>query len=205
MQSHLKLLLAAVAIAGLGACGSTHHASVAHQEMDEATAMARMEALAKPGPQHAELAKMVGTWDHAYKMRFGPDQPWQDSTGTGEATLLLGGRFLQEKISMKMPGMEGMPPVEGLSILGYSNYKQEWNSFWTDSWSTWWVTSAGKDDGKGTSNFKGTMIDFAGERPFRMVIKHISANEHTGEMYDTMPDGKEWLCMTMHSKKRNPR
>jgi hypothetical protein len=204
MLSTLKLLLAATAFAALCACGSTHssHAAPAPdappEAMDEAEMMAKMMKLATPGPQHAELAKMVGTWDHHYRIRWSPDEPWMETTGVGEVTSQLGGRFVMEKTGFEMMGM----PMEGLHLLGYDNMEGQYLSLWADSMSTWWITSTGQEGPDGSVNFSGTMVDMAGKRPFRMAIKSISDTESVTEMYDSIPPAGEVLVMTIHSTKR---
>lgn len=67
--------------------------------------------------------------------------------------------------------------------------------------STWWVTSRGKPRADGVVEFKGTMKDAAGERPFRMEIKHISPDQVEMHMFDTIPPKGEVEVMQMISKR----
>jgi hypothetical protein len=68
--------------------------------------------------------------------------------------------------------------------------------------STWWITSSGKESADGSIEMKGTMIDVAGERPFRMVIRGKSDDLHEVEMYDTIPPSGEVKVMTITSKRK---
>lgn len=168
-------------------------------EVDMEEMMARMMELAAPGPEHAELMELAGKWTESYRMRFGdPTQPWMETTGTSESKPMLGGRYLFQTIQMDMMGM----PMECLQILGYDKLKDEYTSLWMDSMSTWWVTSTGKETSDGTVEFKGTMRDVAGERPFRMVVRNTSADETKIEMYDTIPPHGEVLVMENTSQRK---
>jgi hypothetical protein len=97
--------------------------------------------------------------------------------------------------------MMGMP-MEGINILGYDNMKKEYTSLWADSMSTWWIASSGKESADGSIEMKGTMIDVAGERPFRMVIREKSDDLHEVEMYDTIPPAGEVKVMAITSKRK---
>ncbi|MFN0007857.1 MAG: DUF1579 domain-containing protein [Planctomycetota bacterium] len=203
MNTALKLSLAAVALVGgtvlvtAAALRPQDKGEGAPPDMDPAMMMKMME-LATPGEPHKELAKLVGTWEIDYKMRWGPDMPWMDTKGTGEVKPLLGGRYVMETVQFEVMGM----PMEGLHILGYDNMKKEYISLWADSMSTWWVTSRGKESADGTIEYKGTMIDVAGERPYRMVIHPKSDDLHEAEMYDTIPPAGEVKVMTITSKRK---
>jgi hypothetical protein len=153
--------------------------------------------LAMPGPEHQALAKLEGTWDQTFKMRFAPDQPWQEATGTAVAKPILGGRYIQEDVKFTAMGM----PMEGMNILGYDKLTGEYTSSWADSMSTWWSNSRGKKAADGTLTMTGTMTDVAGTRPFKMIIKPHGDRASSAEMYDTI-DGKEVLVMTIEGKKR---
>lgn len=204
MNPTLKLSLAAVALVGgtvLATAAALRPqdkpAAGGMEDMDPAV-MEKMMKLAAPGDEHKELMKMAGEWEQEYKMRWGPDMPWMETKGTSEAKPLLGGRYVMETIKFDMMGM----PMAGIQLLGYDNMKPEYISLWADSMSTWWVTSRGKKDANGTTEMKGTMIDVAGERPFRMVIHSKSDDLHEIEMYDTIPPAGEIKVMTITSKRK---
>ena len=163
--------------------------------------MAEMMRLGMPGEHHEQLKSTVGTWDNAYKMRMAPEAPWMETTGTTTRTELLGGRYVMEEVEMSVMGM----PMNGISIYGYDNNKEEWINLWMDSMSTWPIESRGQTLEDGTIEMKGTMIDVAGERPFRMVIKPQGADERTVEMYDTIPPHGEVMVMEIHSTRAGSR
>ena len=195
----LKLTAAALALVATTALVTTH-VVLGQDGGDEAAAMAAMMKLATPGPQHAELAKMAGSWDVQYRMRWSPDAPWMDIPGTSEVTPILGGRFMLETVKFSMMGM----PMEGVQILGYDNLTGEYTALWADTMSTWWTSSRGKADADGTVDYKGDMTDVAGTRPFRMVVKHTAEGAHI-EMFDTIPPQGEVLVMTIDTKRPDGR
>lgn len=200
MNTALKLSLAAVALVG----GTALVTAAALRPQDKGEGgppefdFVKMMELATPGEPHKELAKMAGAWEHEYKWRMSPDAEWLDSKGTSEAKTLLGGRYVMETSKFTMMGM----PIEAIHILGYDNMKKEYISLWADSMSTWWVTSRGKEGADGAIEMKGTMVDVAGERPFRMVIHPKSDDLHEAEMYDTIPSAGEVKVMTITSKRK---
>jgi hypothetical protein len=167
-------------------------------KMDPAAMMAKMMELATPGAPHAELAKRAGSWTTHFKMRMDPNGPWEEFDGTTEAKPILDGRYLEEDVTFSMMGM----PMHGMQILGYDNMTGEYISLWADSMSTWWTTSSGKKDAKGAIDFKGTMVDAGGTRPFRMLVRNKGDDETEGEMYDTIPPQGEVLVMTITSKRK---
>jgi len=160
--------------------------------------MEKMASLATPGEPHRDLGKMAGRWEQELRMRMGPDMPWMDVKSASEAKPLLGGRYIMETVRFEMMGM----PVEGINILGFDNLKQEYTSMWADTMGTWWVTARGRKDASGKIDMKGTMIDVAGERPFRMVIQSKGDDLVESEMYDTIPPAGEVKVMSIVSKRK---
>lgn len=165
----------------------------------DAEMMAKMMELATPGPEHAELMKMAGTWEQHFKFRMSPDMPWMEAVGTAQSKSILGGRYLLENVSFEMMGM----PMEGMNLLGYDKLKKEYTSLWADSMSTWWVSSRGKESADGSVEMKGTMVDVAGERPFRMVIHHREDGSVVTEMFDTIPPHGDVKVMEITAKRKS--
>lgn len=204
MKSTTTLVAAALALIGATAFTTTHFvraqqkdAGQSAPDMDPAM-MAKMMELATPGKEHQQLAERAGTWEQKYKFRSSPDAPWTETTGTSEARSLLGGRFLMEEVRFSMMGM----PMEGMHIMGFDKMSGEYITFWADSMSTWWVTARGKADANGVIETKGTMVDVAGTRPFRMVMRRKPDGAIESEMYDTIPPQGDTLVMTISSKKK---
>lgn len=205
----------AALLAVAGACASTSNDTAAphtkKQDKEQAVAasaegipgmdaamMARMTELATPGPEHKWLTDHSGEWDVAIKMRMAPDQPWTESKGTSAAKPMLDGRYLMEHSKMEVMGM----PMEGVNIFGFDKLTGEYTSMWADSMSTWWISSRGKKDASGAIDFKGTMTDVAGSRPFRMVMKTLPNGSSQADMYDTIAGQGEVLTMQITSTRK---
>lgn len=200
MQSLKTLTLGVATLTlSLAACSSTSGGQAsAPAAMDEAAMMQAMTQLATPGPEHAELAKHAGTWRTFYETKMGPDAPWTKSEGLTTGRMILGGRFLYEDITFDIPGM---PPMQGVHILGYDNLSKQFESHWMDTMSTWMIHSTGTVTEDGALEFKGTMTDVMGSRPFRMMMRDQADGSSTMEMYDTLPGGQEVLMMKATSKR----
>lgn len=165
------------------------------QQEPASTAEQDQARLGTPGQQHERLTALCGQWSNEYKLRWGPDQPWMEVEGTSEIQSLLGGRYIMETIEFSMMGMT----VEGVNLYGYDNREEEWLHIWLDSSSTWPILSRGTEQEDGSIDFGGMMIDAAGVRPFRMVLKEEAEGERTIDMFDTIPPHGEIQVMTVHS------
>jgi hypothetical protein len=204
MNSLYKLSVAALLLVGGTAFVTTAIVRAQDKPADgggmpmDPAMMTRMMELATPGKEHAELAKSVGAWEQHYKFRWSPDAPWMETTGTSEAKALLGGRYILEEIKFEMMGM----PLEAVHLIGFDKNKGEYTTLWADSMSTWWITARGPAKADGTLEVKGTMVDVAGERPFRMVSKPQADGSVFVEMYDTIPPTGEVKVMEITSKKK---
>ena len=158
---------------------------------EEQAMMEKMMKLAQPGPQHQQLAKLVGKWNYISNMAsMDPSQPPTQSHGSCEREMLLGGRFLMEKVKGEFTGM----PFEGIGITGYDNAQQKYISYWIDNFGTMMMT------GTGTADSTGKILTFisifddpvTGEKnkSVRQVLRIVSDDQLTYEMYSTM-QGKE--------------
>lgn len=204
-MNSLRLFTGAAALVACTAFATTHVVSArqdrsappADMGMMDPAMMARMAELAAPGPAHAEFAKLAGTWEDSYVVNM-PGMPPMDTKGTRTIKSLLGGRYILEEMEFNMMGMA----MQGMSIMGYDNLKKEYVSIWMDSMSTWPIFSRGTKNQSGEVETKGTMVDAAGERPFRMVWRQKGPNEVEAEMYDTIPPQGEIKVMTIKSTRK---
>ena len=206
MLTPTRLVLASFALVAATVLATTAMVS-AQQEpaqpdpmagMDPAM-MAEMMRLAMPGAEHAELMKSAGTWEMSYQMRMAPEAPWMDAKGSMTARPILDGRYLLEEQEFTFMGM----PMRGVSIIGFDNSTGEYTSMWADTMSTWWISSRGKKNAEGATEYKGTMKDVAGERPFRMLIKPVSDDQVELHMFDTIPPQGEVEVMRITSRRKD--
>lgn len=168
---------------------------------DDAMMKAAMERT-MPGPQHAALAKMAGTWDAKVKAWMTPDQPPMESTGTCEETMIMGGRYLQQTFHGDMMGQS----FDGMGYTGFDNVTQKYIGFWMDNMSTGWMSSTGtaSADGK-TFTFTGDMSDTMTNRvlPNKQVVTCADDNHMRFELWAPGPDGKDmkWIEIEYTRKK----
>jgi hypothetical protein len=154
-----------------------------------------MDAMMKagtPGKPHQELAKQAGSWDLAVKIWMKPGAPPQESKGTAERTMILGGRVLSEKVNGEPTG--GMGPFEGFGLSGFDNVSGKYWGTWTDNMGTGVMMSTGTCSEKtSTCTFKGSYMDPITKKPkhTRMVEHWDGADKSVVEFYETGKGGKE--------------
>jgi Protein of unknown function (DUF1579) len=107
-----------------------------------------MAEAGKPGPEHAKLKPLVGSWTYTCKFWMDPNQPPMESKGTIERKLVLGGRFLEEKVTGT--NFDGTPGFEGVGLIGYDNGQQKYTSTWHCNMGTGTHTGLGSADASGT-------------------------------------------------------
>ncbi len=163
--------------------------------------MQRFEAYAALGPEHALLAKRVGTWDYTITMWMAPDAPPSESAGTCESTLILGGRFIKDSVTGNFHGQEFL----GIGIAGYDNIKKKYVATWLDSMGT------GIMNAEGSASADGKTITYAteyscpimnGTRHSKTVETYIDHDHWTMESYESTPDGKEFKMMEIKYTRR---
>lgn len=161
-------------------------------------AMQAMMTAMQPGEQHQQLKKLAGNFDYTIKMWMDPAAAPTESTGKRTAEMLLGGRYLEEKVSGNMMGM----PFEGIGWMGYDNVAKQWVGTWMDNMGTGIMTMQGTAD-KGTWNMTGESSDpMTGKKvTMRTVTKLVDDNTYTMEMFGPGPDGKEVKMMEMTCKR----
>jgi len=151
---------------------------------EQAEMMKKAEAAARPGPGHRALEALVGDWKAEVKCWMEPGGAPQVSQATSETSWILDGHFLQQEFHGEMMGK----PFNGLSLLGYDNTKQTFNSVWVSDMQTSMFTT----EGKGDSNNK--VITLEGKAscaatgrndvPMKTVFRILSADKHVFEMFD---------------------
>jgi len=201
----LELTLSVFMLLGGAACQSTGESQDPRDKwgenpMENPEFMAQMTEAMTPGEAHQEIAKGVGTWDVESKMYMSPGSEPEISTATAESRMILGGRYLVQDFTGEAMGA----PFEGMLILGYDNLAGEYFSIWMDTWSTWSALARGVENEKGEVNQIGTMRDVLTPdgRTFRHVTRFPSPDEQQVRMYDSLPDGTEWLVMEMTYRRR---
>ncbi len=156
-----------------------------------------MEAWGKnaaPGPFHAYLKPMVGSWKTTSKFWMAEGDVPASSEGTSERVLILGGRYLQEHYSSTVLGA----PFKGFGIVGYDNAKKAYISTWMDTMSTTILVDHGSCDASGkVFTYLGEMDDpYTGtHKKYRTVLRVINNDKHILEMFETAPGENERQSM----------
>jgi hypothetical protein len=162
------------------------------------SAMAMMMKLGQPGPQHEGLQVMAGRWKAVVKSWNAPGEP-AVSEGVSENQMILGGRYLEQKVRSVMMNM----PFEGHGLTGYDNLTQRYWFSWVDNMGTGLMTGTGTmDDATRTMTLTGTLPGPDGKpSDFRSVTKIVDANRHVFSMYATM-GGQEMLVLEITYTRR---
>ncbi len=156
--------------------------------------VAAQEGPPQPGPEHAVLKELVGTFDFVSKFKMTPEQPWQETKGTEINELILGGFWLSSRLTGDFLGMA----FEGRTMLGYDTFKKKYVSTWVDNFGPWMLSTEGSYDAKAkTMSLAGEGFEPMQNRMVRvrMVTEIKDADHHVFSYYTTAPDGKEWKSM----------
>ena len=167
---------------------------------EQAAMMAAYQKAGTPGPQHAALAKMAGTYDLKIRSWETPGAPPTEEAGTSTRTMVLGGRVMAEEMHSKMHGQA----FTGHGMQGYDNVSGKYWATWNDSMSTGLMVSEGTCDANLTCAYTGTYHDPVSRKPqtSRMTSKWTDKTTEVFEMYGPGPDGKETKMMEITYKKR---
>ena len=165
---------------------------------------AMMEAYAeaaKPGPQHAFLASMVGDYTVTSRFWMDPSAAPMETTYGYRAHMVMDGRYLVEEYDGEMMGL----PFKGMGLTAYDNAQQRFMNVWIDNMATGIMTLHGE------ANDDHTEISWHGEvtdpvrgqtQKIRSVTRVTSPTERTYEMFMVMPDGSLFRTMEItHTKK----
>lgn len=199
MTVRTRTLLAALLVVGVAAC----FALPAFTEEPKAPAkpdapasdpmMEAMIAQGRPGPEHAWMAFMVGSWDVSAKMWMGPGEP-ETSSARMESYWIMGRRFVRSEYTGELAGR----PYRGEATFGFSNPASRYESSWVDSIGSAISQSSGTRDGD-VVTLKGIEVNpmMGGEIPFRHVYTKKSDDEWVMESYWTMPGMGEMKGMEL--------
>ena len=153
-------------------------------------------AYATPGEPHARLAKLAGKWTTKTKSWTEPGKPPEETTGTCDFRMVLGGRYLEQRFEGSMMGQ----PYSGVGYTGYDNVKKKHEASWIDTAGTGMLVMTGSQDKAGKKTvYTGSMIDPATGKPvaIRSVDTVVDADNILFEMWMSGPDGRMVKSMEM--------
>ncbi len=162
----------------------------------------RTTASGDPGPEfakHAEPAKhhdflkgFAGTWAVRAKAWPTPDAAPVESESVSRNEMILGGRFLLERIEGAYLGSQ----IETMQILGYDNFKKvfDFTSISSMGTATYRATGALDETGR-VLTLVGEIDDPMGKRPVRYVYRVADTDHYFLTAYNTLPDGREVVAV----------
>ncbi|NOX59764.1 MAG: DUF1579 domain-containing protein [Planctomycetes bacterium] len=170
--------------------GHKHGSAPTPEQMQEHMEMMKM---GMPGPQHAKLKEMVGTWNTETKLWMGPEGEPTVAKGVSVFTMILGDRYLQEDFTSDFMGME----FKGRGMTGFDNAKQKCVSTWCDNMGTHMMMFEGTyDEATKTTTLKGeTQMTPTKKAQMRIVEKRIDKDTCLMQMYITEAGAKEFKNM----------
>ncbi len=198
----LKAIAISAALLGVGVlCNGTFAADAALPQSPEAV-IQTMKKLGKPGPEHAKLRPLAGSWDYTAKFWLDPSQPPLTSKGSLERKLILGGRFLEERA--EGVGFDGEPGFEHFGLVGYDAAQKKFTSNWACSMGTGTCTGVGSVDSTGKQfSFRTEAYCPLFEKVMqgREVVRIESDNKVVVESYMTH-EGQEMKVMELVSTRK---
>jgi hypothetical protein len=160
------------------------------------------EDIGKPGPEHKLLASLAGTYDAKVKAYFDPSKPPDESAGTMERKMIMGGRFLQERYEGKAAGQQFF----GMGIMGYDKQKKKYTSVWIDTMTTSMMQSQGTydPDTKTFTDHSEDIDPYTGKKmKSRTVFRIVNEKEQLMEMYRQPAEGgTEVKALEIHYTRR---
>lgn len=153
--------------------------------------MAEMIKNGTPNESHAKLKGMEGKWKAVVKTWFAPGEP-QTSEGVSENSLILGGRYLQQRYTGTMMGQ----PFNGYGLTGFDVKKGVYTTFWVDDMSTAVMAATASMDESGKTMTSTYTADGPDGKPmeYKNVTQIVDPNTHVFTMYGVM-GGKDMKQM----------
>ncbi|HNX50284.1 MAG TPA: DUF1579 family protein [Thermoanaerobaculaceae bacterium] len=155
------------------------------------TAAEAWAAYGTPGPEHAVLARRVGSWDVTVRAWSAPDASPRESKGRSEWQPLLGGRFFEERFEVTRPNGR----YEARGLAGFDKIRKQYVSTWIDGGGTSILRSVG------TADPTGKILTFSSESPdpvhgtvgtIRTVETEVDATTWTMEAFRPDQAGHEY-------------
>lgn len=148
----------------------------------------------KPGPEHAKLKELEGTWDCAMEMAG------QKSKATAVYKSICGGMWLQSDFEGDLGGMK----FQGHGLDGYDLKEKKYVGVWVDSFETAPMHSSGNYDAA------GKLLVMTGEsrghngklQKFKTTTEFKDKDHFTFKMYMVDAPGKEDLAFTIEYTRR---
>ncbi len=187
----MKFLCLSIALFSASSAFADHH------EMSKEM-KAKMEEYSTPSEAHKRLAEHAGKWKYTSKWWMSPDAKPEETSGTAEMKMILGGRYLLQTVKGKAMGQN----YEGQGVTGYDNLKKEYFSTWMDNMGTGMVHGTGSyDESTKTYHDKGSFtcpMERDNQAEYRSEWKITGPKSMVFSMYTKHPESrKEYKSMEM--------
>jgi hypothetical protein len=165
------------------------------------TTEAARAAYGSPGPEHAVLARRVGSWEVTVRSWSAPGATPRESKGTSQWRALLGGRFFEERF--EIPSPDG--GYSAIGVAGFDKIRKRYVSTWIDDSGTAILHSIGGADPT------GRVLTFASDYPdpvhgavttIRTVETEVDERTWTMEAYRPDAAGKEYRSAVFTYRRR---
>jgi hypothetical protein len=165
---------------------------------DQPTAMSPGQDPLQPGPQHARLQALAGTWD-AVIVTTDMQRKEQRVKGT-LTTRKHAGCHTVDDFQGQLMGM----PLVGHGINGFCPVRKQYFTFWTDSMTPSPMTLWGDYDDKAHElRLTGECYGMSGKlEPCRTVTKYEDGDHYSWSMFGAGPDGKEMQHLRIEYTRR---
>lgn len=154
-----------------------------------------------PGDMHQVMTAFEGEWTTEGKMWMDPNGQPMTSTGTATYSMVLGGRYQESVFKGQVMGQQ----FEGKGLMGYDNFKKQFESTWVDNMGTGTLRAEGKyDAGTKTFAMSGKMVDpmTGKECAIRETVKLVDADTHVMTMYNSVGGAPEFKTMELTFKRK---
>ncbi len=155
-----------------------------------------------PRKAHAALARLAGNWEAQARfwMSTDPSAPPTECTATVDASMIMGGRFLFQKVKGQCMGQ----PVEAIGVIGYDNATSQYQAASFDNMGTSISLHVGERNDAGDIVLHLSYQDQAtgatvNRRTVRMML---SDNEWVETAYETR-NGADQMVMEIRARRIN--
>ncbi|MCP3903031.1 MAG: DUF1579 domain-containing protein [Planctomycetes bacterium] len=195
MKMQIRPLLGAAVLVGATTLITGEVVSRQHDgEMNMEEMWETWMKLAEPGPEHAELASLAGTWHQKNTHWPAPGAEPMVSESVATFAPIMGGRFMVEKVHGEFEMNGEVSKFEAMGIFGYDNLKEKHVFSWVDNHGTMIM------NGEGTADATGKVITYystipnpmtGGTMEFKSVSRVVNDERTIFEMHQK--DGDSWV------------
>ena len=158
-----------------------------------------VSAVVPPGPEHARLGAMTGTWDVEMTFRFRPDGPPVPTKAISTIRPLLGGLFIEETIEGTLSGT----PFTTLAWTGFNTSTRQYEATRISSTNTARIAETGTYDEQTKQLELKADYPLAGDTWHqRTVIQQPSPDAMTATSYLSFGSVAEWKAVEIKYSRR---